>query len=102
MLVFAEQLCSNWTNCQRRGRLPNFNTNTKATKKKSKLKVAIKIRNKISAIVGLVFLPRHLLKHSNKYVGKDAQIVAFLALSESPGDKAKSRQNAGVCRAVML
>ena len=48
------------------------------------------------------FLPRHLLKHSNKYDGKAAQIVAFLALSESPGDKAKSRQNAGVCRAVML
>ena len=37
------------------------------------------------------FLPRHILKHSNKYVGKAAQIVAFLALSESPGDKAKSR-----------
>ena len=48
------------------------------------------------------FFPRHILKHSNKYDGKAAQIVAFLALSESPGDKAKSCQNAGVCRAVML
>ena len=36
-------------------------------------------------------LPRHLLKHFNKYDGKAAQIVAFIALSESPGDKAKSR-----------
>ena len=50
--------------------------------------------------VGL--LPRHLLKHSNKYDGKAAQIVAFLDLSESPGDKAKYHRNAGVCRAVML
>ena len=48
------------------------------------------------------FLPRHLLKHSKKYDGKAAHIVAFLALSEIPGYKAKSRQNAGFCRAVML
>ena len=34
----------------------------------------------------VVFLPRHLLKHSNKYDGKAAQIVAFIDLSESPGD----------------
>ena len=48
------------------------------------------------------FLPRHLLKHSNKYDGKADQIVAFLALSESHGYKAKSRRNSDVCRAVML
>ena len=48
------------------------------------------------------FLPRHLLKHSNKYDGKTAQIVAFLALSESPEKKAKSRRTDGVCRSVML
>ena len=48
------------------------------------------------------FLPRHLLKHAHKYNGKVAQIVAFLALLESPGDKAKSHRSAGVCRAVIL
>ena len=45
------------------------------------------------------FLPRHLLKHRKYYDGKAAQIVEFLAMSESPSDKAR---NAGVCRAVML
>ena len=48
------------------------------------------------------FLPKHLLKHAHKYDGKAAHIVAFLALSESPGDKAKSHRSAGVCRAVLL
>ena len=48
------------------------------------------------------FLPRHLLKHRKYYDGKAAQIVEFLAMSESPSDKALSHRNAGVCRAVML
>ena len=52
--------------------------------------------------VGLFFCQRHLLKYSNKCNGKAAHIVAFLALSESPGDKAKYHRNAGVCIAVML
>jgi hypothetical protein len=52
------------------------------------------------------FLPRHLLKHKEALDGRAeyraAQIVEFLALSESPSDKAKSRRSAGVCRAVLL
>ena len=52
--------------------------------------------------VGLFFCQRHLLKYSNKYDGKAAQILAFLALSEIPSDKAKYHRNDGVCRAVML
>jgi hypothetical protein len=48
------------------------------------------------------FLPRHLIKHKDAYDGRTAQIVEFLAVSDSPSDKAKSSRNAGVCRAVML
>ena len=42
------------------------------------------------------------MKHAKKYDGKAAQIVAFLAQSESPGDRAKAHRNAGLCRAVLL
>lgn len=35
------------------------------------------------------FLPRHLVKHKKVYDGKAAQIVEFLALSESPRDKSQ-------------
>jgi hypothetical protein len=48
------------------------------------------------------YLPRHILKHKKAYDGRAAQIVEFLALSESTSDKAKSHRNAGVCRAVLL
>ena len=36
------------------------------------------------------FLPRHLLKHKTAYNGKLAQIVEFVADSDSPADRAKS------------
>ena len=43
------------------------------------------------------FLPRHLLKHQAAYNGKLAQIVEFVAESNSPADRAKSHR----CEAEM-
>ena len=48
------------------------------------------------------FLPRHLLKHQAAYNGKLAQIVEFVAESNSPADRAKSHQCYGLCRAVLV
>ena len=48
------------------------------------------------------FLPRHLLKHKTAYNGKLAQIVEFVADSDSPADRAKSHRCYGLCRAVLV
>ena len=48
------------------------------------------------------FLPRHLLKHHAAYNGKLAQIVEFVAESNSPADRAKSHWCYGLCRAVLV
>ena len=48
------------------------------------------------------FLPRHLLKHQAAYNGKQAQIVEFVAESNSPADRAKSHRCYGLCRAVLV
>lgn len=48
------------------------------------------------------FLPRHLIRHKDDYDGKLAQVVDLLEDSESPSDRAKSHQNFGVCRAVLV
>ena len=48
------------------------------------------------------FLPRHLLKHQAAYNGKLAQIVEFVAESNSPADRAKSHRCYGLCRAVLV
>ena len=48
------------------------------------------------------FLPCHLLKHKAAYNGKLAQIVEFVADSDSPADWAKSHQCYGLCRAVLV
>ena len=48
------------------------------------------------------FLPRHLLKHEAAYNGKLAQIVEFVAESDSPADRAKSHRCYGLCRAVLV
>ena len=48
------------------------------------------------------FLPHHLLKHKAAYNGKLAQIVEFVADSDSPADTAKSHQCYGLCRAVLV
>ena len=48
------------------------------------------------------FLPRHLIKHKEHYDGRLGQVIDFLTTSESPGDKAKSHRNKGVCRAVLV
>lgn len=48
------------------------------------------------------FLQRHLLKHKKDYDGKLAQVVEFLATSESPGDRAKAHRCHGVCRAALV
>ena len=48
------------------------------------------------------FLPRHLLKHKEAYNGKLAQIVEFVAESNSPADRAKSHRCYGLCRAVLV
>ena len=48
------------------------------------------------------FLPRHLIKHKEDYDGKLAQVVDLLEESASPSDRAKSKRNYGVCRAVIV
>ena len=48
------------------------------------------------------FLPCHLLKHQAAYNGKLAQIVEFVAESDSPADRAKSHWCYGLCRAVLV
>ena len=48
------------------------------------------------------FLPRHLLKHQAAYNGKLAQVVEFVAESNSPADRAKSHRCYGLCRAVLV
>ena len=48
------------------------------------------------------FLPRHLLKHKEAYNGKLAQIVEFVAESNSPADRAKLHRCYGLCRAVLV
>ena len=48
------------------------------------------------------FLPCHLLKHKTAYNGKLAQIVEFVADSDSPADRAKSHQCYGLCRAILV
>ena len=48
------------------------------------------------------FLPHHHLKHKAAYDGKLAQIVEFVADSNSPADRAKSHQCYGLCRAVLV
>ena len=48
------------------------------------------------------FLPRYLLKHQAAYNGKLAQIVEFVAESDSPADRAKSHWCYGLCRAVLV
>ena len=48
------------------------------------------------------FLPRHLLKHQAAYNGKLAQIVEFIAESNSPADRAKLHRCYGLCRAVLV
>ena len=47
------------------------------------------------------FLPHHLLKHLAAYNGKLAQIVEFVAESDSPAHRAKSHRCYGLCRAVL-
>ena len=48
------------------------------------------------------FLPCHLLKHQAAYNGKLAQIVEFVAESDSPADRAKLHRCYGLCRAVLV
>ena len=48
------------------------------------------------------FLPHHLIKHQAAYNGKLAQIVEFVAESNSPADRAKSHRCYGLCRAVLV
>ena len=48
------------------------------------------------------FLPRHLLKHKTAYNGKLAQIIEFVADSDSPVDSAKLHLCYGLCRAVLV
>ena len=48
------------------------------------------------------FLPCHLLKHQAAYNGKLAQVVEFVAESNSPADRAKSHRCYGLCRAVLV
>ena len=48
------------------------------------------------------FLPCHLLKHQAAYNGKLAQIVEFVAESNSPADRAKSHWCYGIRRAVLV
>ena len=48
------------------------------------------------------FLPRYLIKHSSYYEGKLAQVVEFLDESEEKEQRAKSRRDKGVCRAVLV
>ena len=48
------------------------------------------------------FLPKHFLRYKQAYDGRLAQIIQFLAKSDSPGDRAKSHRNHGVARAVLV
>ena len=48
------------------------------------------------------FLPCHLLKHKAAYNGKLAQIVEFVADSDSPADSTKWHQCYGLCIAVLV
>ena len=48
------------------------------------------------------FLPCHLLKQQAAYNGKLAQIVEFVAESDSPADRAKSHWCYGLCRTVLV
>ena len=48
------------------------------------------------------FLPKHFLCHEPAYDGRLTQITQFLAKSDIPGGRAKSHQNHGVARAVLV
>ena len=48
------------------------------------------------------FLPRHLIKHKQRYNGKLAQVVEVLALSDKKSDRERSHRNLGIARAAII
>lgn len=48
------------------------------------------------------FLPRHMVRHSERYEGKIAQIVEFLNVSESKSARERSYKNRGMVMAALL
>lgn len=48
------------------------------------------------------FLPRQLIRDSEKFNNRIAQVVANLEVSENNADRARSKRNKGVVRAALL
>lgn len=48
------------------------------------------------------FLPRHCVRHKERFEGRIGQIIEFLAQSESKSARQRSHQKAGVCMAALL
>ena len=48
------------------------------------------------------FLPRHLVKHKDRYEGKLCQVTSFLEMSDNSSDRRRSHRYRGIATAIVV